>query len=402
MENDFSFKMLMSRIFWAWGYVPFVDVKLVRSDVALERTSSQELTDIDVLGIKFLPEYRTVRTAADCTTRRRGAMNRAFWLRGTLNLIGAEEGFVVVDPDKPISLDHRVSTRAIKVSLIDPQDARRLLERLEPDASILDAANMFKESAHRYLTNVDNLKEFGEALRYRKLRYWQDPVNEQLLNSVFLVRDISNRLDIRHKFHFVLAFSFMLMFAIAVLDTTWRTALATLTSRPDDLDMQLRYFLYGGEKNYRQRQRMVQFFSEKVGVPRETLFDSPEMSVAPPEWKSFLELYARLLSNPLAAPQIPRVLSVALFEKILYRNDAVYASEVGLKVPAITLKLAGDLAAYFAMAAKLPSLYVEEVRRALDISIRTDKPSEAEVRAEEQCSSHESAEPAVAKADTQS
>jgi hypothetical protein len=360
MEKDFNLKMVMSQIFWHWGYVPLVDVKLIRPDAPVSRTDTGELTDIDVLGIKFLPEYKTVRTAADCTTRRKGAMGRAFFLRGILDLIGAYEGYVLADPNKTIQQDHRTSSRAINITLIDPRDAQVLLERLKMNEPLSDESHIFSESAHQYLEgNLSALKPFQGVIDYRKFRYWQDPVNEQVLNTIFAIKDIAPKLHLREKFHLALAYEYFFLFSMSILELTWRLAPMISPSNPDTAELQIKYFLYGGEKYYKNRLKMIEFVQNKLGISKSETGANGEMDITPPEWKLFLETYIRLLINPTASAHIPQVLRLALFEKLLYRNADIYSENMPLQAGELTYKLIADLARYYAGATGLPKEFIK-------------------------------------------
>ena len=341
-----------------------VDVKLIRPDAATTRFDKEELTDIDVLGIKFLPENRLLKIAADCTTRKRGVvMNRTFVLRGIMDLVGAEEGFVLLDPGRPLPQDHRTASKAIKITLLDPNDANFLLKRLNMAEPGVEESNLFKEGSHIYLEkNLSNiLKEFLNAITYRKLGYWQDPINEQLLNSIFNIKDIASKMNIKEqKFHLVLAYEYFFLFVMAALSLAWHMASTSSPNNLDNLDIQLRYFLYGGEKHYKSRIRMMEFLEEKLGAGTKNARNG-DLYVAPPEWKRFLDVYTRLLLNPLESIHIPQVLRLALFEKVLYKNAEMYSQSLPIQANDITFKLIGDLARYYALATGLPGDFAKSV-----------------------------------------
>src|SRR5690242_9311943 len=97
-EQDLTQKLAMERILWAAGYYTRSNVKLAAATAAPARArASADLTDVDVLGIRFLDDLEQRKLAVDCKS---GAgvspIGRTFWLKGVMDHVGADRGYVVL------------------------------------------------------------------------------------------------------------------------------------------------------------------------------------------------------------------------------------------------------------------------------------------------------------------
>jgi hypothetical protein len=105
---------------------------------------------------------------------------------------------------------------------------------------------------------------------------------------------------------------------------------------------------------------MIEFLEEKLGASARAVKGN-DPNISPPEWKRFLDVYARLLINPLDSIYIPQILRLALFERLLYDNPEIYDRCFPLQASEITIKLIGDLARYYAIATGAPSEFAKRI-----------------------------------------
>src|SRR5271154_5661474 len=76
------------------------------------------VTDLDVLS-SIPDEFRGFRSVVfDCKTKaRESAVNRALWLSGVLNRMGADQGFCILKKEA-LELDHVLMANRLKVILL--------------------------------------------------------------------------------------------------------------------------------------------------------------------------------------------------------------------------------------------------------------------------------------------
>jgi len=91
-DRDRALKEMAIRYCLAQGLAPCLEV-VVASASDLSDTS-EDLTDLDVLGLDFIADGGFRRLIFDCkTTNKMSAINRAFWASGIMAYTGCDEAF---------------------------------------------------------------------------------------------------------------------------------------------------------------------------------------------------------------------------------------------------------------------------------------------------------------------
>jgi hypothetical protein len=93
----------MRRAFWAMGGSSRIDVKLsaLVPPHTKNKAGVEEWTDLDVVGVQYVPLMGLVFVVADCKTQRQRATEQVFWLKGVADLFRAQNAYLVRDADLP-------------------------------------------------------------------------------------------------------------------------------------------------------------------------------------------------------------------------------------------------------------------------------------------------------------
>ena len=109
MIQDFDLKIRLSNIFWALGCYTRIEVKL--AEYGVKQEAPLELTDLDVLGIRVLPDLSFEYLVADCTSNKdviKSPIQRVFWLKGVMTFFGASKGYLVLSTENQVAETQRM------------------------------------------------------------------------------------------------------------------------------------------------------------------------------------------------------------------------------------------------------------------------------------------------------
>ena len=355
--KDIQLKVGLAKLFWAWGYVPQLEVKIIHS--AALSSKQYELTDVDVYGIRATSDFSMQRLLGDCTTGKVSPISRAFWLKGVMDFLGAQRGYLLVRPMKPITEDHKLSAYSMGITLMSEQEFVLFQSKLLPPNFPQEMRLFDQESWRYYEGNVSNIKSLERLNDYRKYRFWIDPPSRALRHSLLEIKTVREEIDPRQKLQKALVLDMTTLFSIALLDMLCRLFhLYLIPEHKADIDHYLKTYVYGGREYYdhvnrlarliqQYRQQELPMFADRAGGP-ESISD-----LSLPEWDRFLQLFRTILDHPSQFRNSIRFLRFVLFERLLYDNQAV---SIGQAIPDITthtIKLTIDVVDYFLRACGL-------------------------------------------------
>src|SRR5947209_5975789 len=104
--KDAGLKEQLFKHFWAQGCFaqPEVDIHFQEG---LEG-QNKPITDVDVFILRPHPDLYYERILGDCRTLRgMSPVNRVLWLKGLMEFIGAQSGFVLLTSQNQIERDHK-------------------------------------------------------------------------------------------------------------------------------------------------------------------------------------------------------------------------------------------------------------------------------------------------------
>jgi hypothetical protein len=352
-DRDYRQKESFLKIFWQWGGLPQLEIRLLHPEASGK--TLMELTDIDVHSIVFTESLDTEKYIADCKTlKMQSPINRAFWMKGIMEYIRSNKGYVVVP--KTVSEDHKLAAYSMGITLFSDGDFKVFVGKALP-STFPHKMKMFDYGAWKYLeSNLPKLKGFARILDYRKHRFWIDNPARRLRYSLLEVRDLKSELDSSQKHHKALVLDMVTLFSVAFQEMIGRLFhLHLLTDDKQSADSYLKTFIYGGRETYTYFNQLSTTMQKLKFQSTPTLFDKEIQDLSLPEWERFLQLYRTVIENPVEIRNIPRFLRFILFERLLYDNSEVSVKQAIPDIDTISIKLSLDIVEYFSIAADLPS-----------------------------------------------
>lgn len=355
--KDIQLKLGLAKLFWAWDYAPQLGVRLIHPEALSPK--QYELTDVDVYGIRATSDFSMDRLLGDCTTSKVSPISRTFWLKGVMDFLGAQRGYLLVKPRKPIVEDHKLSAYSMGITLMSEQEFMLFQSKLLP-RNFPQKMRLFEQESWRYYEeNVSKIKFLERLNEYRKYRFWIDPPSRALRHSLMETRRLREEIDPRQKPQKALVLDMTTLFSVALLDMLCTLFhLYLIPEHKADIDDYLKTYVYGGREYYDHLNRLARLIQEyrQQQVPMFADREGGAQSISDlslPEWDRFLQLFRTILEHPSQFRNSIRFLRFVLFERLLYDNQAV---SIGQAIPDITthtIKLSIDVVDYFLRACSL-------------------------------------------------
>jgi hypothetical protein len=173
MIKDAIQKQKAVRYCVAHGYVPYMECLVRYSADTSDKVA--DITDVDVLGVRPAAETDTRRVVFDCKTlAKTSGVGRALWAAGLLQLLQADEAFVILL--KPAPEGHRLAARQIKVHLF--------AEKLFDDYGRASSSDYIDG-----ITYLDNLAAWDALWELRSQLPRMAPLVEYLSSEAAFERD---------------------------------------------------------------------------------------------------------------------------------------------------------------------------------------------------------------------
>lgn len=290
MIKDIQQKLKAIRYCVAMDMLPYMEVIVRFSGDIAERPA--DITDVDVLGVSPAAKFGTRRVFFDCkTSQRMSAINRALWAGGLREIIGADEGFVILSKAAPEG--HRLAGNSIKIRLF----SEGLFDKF--------AASSSKNYLIK-LSYLENLEVWNELIslkrKYPKLSEIIDFLNSQSpleLNPIVgfrsllsFIKKVERELDPEkksHKFIFSLIVSQSLLF-FSEMARDYHNIFDP-NQQLEDFSGGLRYYLWGGKESYEIRKRLNNVLKTSRGVEEVPDFELPA-------WPIFIEMFRSFMDSP--------------------------------------------------------------------------------------------------------
>lgn len=325
MLKDRAQKSLALSLAASKGWLPQLEVEIAPGARLLKTKSL--LTDIDVLAVAPHPFSGTSRCVFDCkSSARESAISRAFWLRGVMDRVHAQHGFVVLSDEAKIVLDHRMSAIEMSVTLLHGTD-------------MTDLASSWGGSttARAHISSVDTWEEFlrcgsdnKKLIEYKNFAlssFWtaKDP-GERCRKILSRLRGIATELDPAKPAHMALFGDAVCLLLVTLSELTNKLLLLLLRTRErEDFSNALLALLFGGHENLHAAQRLRQLagrFGEEDGS---TIF---------PELGRFEQLSREIVQAPLQALPAAVLAREMAFDRLFPAAQSdLYQSEITMDCP---------------------------------------------------------------------
>lgn len=269
------------------------------------RTAKEKylLTDMDVMA--YVPQTISgfERIIFDCKSgRKESAISRAFWLRGLMDKVGANQGFVILNNKVSISRDHRINASELSVSLLHENDFEVLSSSLGGSLNYIGAASAEIENWEKFFALNAKYPQLQDYLQFSKSSYWmiRDP-GEQCRKTVAKLRALKAELDPDKPEHLSIFADAICLFVLSLSQLTLKIFLSFLhPSSQSELSDALLAVIYGGYENLEAAKKLRRI-SLQLG-------DDEHVSVFP-ELEKLEQLARELLQSP------PQALSSAMLAR---------------------------------------------------------------------------------------
>jgi len=357
-KNDIQVKEMVYKLFWILGHIPFYEVNLYSSIGLTPRR--QQITDIDVLGIKLTNSLTIEKIIAECKGGRQASrqpVSKSLWLKGVMDYFGAHMGIVVLN--KRIPEEHRLAAFALNVRLFSNEELEKFMKvyNLEIFKNIdFYEYTTFKNFTQKVFSSDSNLLNLKDVLFHK---FWIWPDEMKLRFTLGEIKKASKYFNASSKFHTVLLLEMFVIISVALqIMLSYFYPIYLSPESKEYLSDRLKFYLYGGKETY----DYLNFLYEKILKLKSqgTLFNlssltNKKTNLSLPYWEEFIQLFKGFLENPLGSIFLPHLFRIIGFGKILVDNkNSINYLKAVLPINNLMLKMAADIVDYVYSVVKFP------------------------------------------------
>jgi hypothetical protein len=322
------------------------------------RASSEDWTDLDVLGVQYSALGGVSFSVADCKTSRGRVTERVFWLRGVADLFGAQAAFLTRDSAIPESA--RQLALRLAIAVMDREDRAAFLEQTG-DGLLPTSGHFLEPDALRRWTSLtlQTPDAIARVQRYRQSHYWLVPRRRNLTALITTLASSAK------------AFSPDERWARAVLtDLAWLYLVAVMAALEDVTRLQLgeprrglTQSVVGSEQDRREKEQLAAQLTELFNRVDPSLRRRPP-NLLPEYFEDLVDLVARASRR---RSQINGALRVLEFTGV--ETEAGSGASWREAFPAADArepKLASDVIRFIVRASHLSPEFVDRFDRATD------------------------------------
>lgn len=341
MIKDRLLKLRLLKYYLLNFWYPEMEVN-IKSKERLSNTPKL-ITDIDALAL-FPDVTGNLRLyLGDCKTlKNQSPIARVLWMKGLLEYLGAEKGIILLTKD--IEKEHQLSAHHLNVQLFSDKDfeiySKSTADYLVDIKCALEVEDKWTEffNIPKKFPSLSNLFDYGRT------QFWnEDGSRKQLRSSLSQLRASRRELNPDNPLHLAIVLNHLSLSAVAlnnIIIHIFNKYL--LPASKDDLDKELKIFIYGGIDNY-----------ELLNDFRKRISENP-VELGLPEWDLFLELVRTSLEKPLAFNLVPLFLKELAFSFLPVSSDDYNYSQYILKKDAYVKTFAHRFIEYMCKACGLP------------------------------------------------
>jgi hypothetical protein len=362
VNKDFELKIRLNNILWSLGYYTRLEVKL--AEYTLQRKIPMELTDLDILGVRILPEFGIDYLVVDCTTNKdaiKSPIQRIFWLKGVMDFFGASRGFLGLGTMNSIPEVQRIVAHKLGVTVLNENNLSNLEKRVL--AQDVQELQLSKPDSWLYFeNNLTTLsKDIIELLNFRKHNYWINQAHQNLHVLISLISKYRKFLDEGNKLHKALILDLLTLFTFSLL----QMSAYVFRINPENPEVELKAYFYGGYAEMKTKQAIVDNIQKLIeSIPVQGSLFNENFKLDPDYLPNLFDVAFRLLNKPFDSSQILRYLQLVLFERTLNKSENRNGiNYLETKFSNVTKKLARDIAKFFSDATDLSEKMLDDIYR---------------------------------------
>jgi hypothetical protein len=287
-----------------------------------------DITDIDVLGIRYSVDFSMNRIIADCKSnislksRDAKPANRILWLSGLKNFLNCDLAYFCKPEIKKVMKDF-----ALKNEIV-PIDYKKL-EELEDKFNIkdvwegsYDTSNYSKLVSH--YNNIKISKDLSQVYWFLRMEFWVSPSNLQIKRCVNYASSSFKDKEITMPYEKYLLGESYILSSLALLNICKDTYPYTQSER----EMWITNKMIEGIGTIEQQEKFLKLMrsytqakveeltQQKVSITRE------EFKMIPPDYtKDLIELVNRFIDKAEYSIEVPRFLDFFIYEYILNSKE---------------------------------------------------------------------------------
>lgn len=317
-ELDLELKIRMMRFLWSTGHFVRRNIPLIRYEFG--KRTTQQYTDVDVLGIKFDFNLNPNITICDCKSGNSAKTSeRIFWLSGVMKYFDADYGFFI-------------RSNVIESRYIDLANKLEILPLSLTQISELEKSYRIDTNYYIGSFNINNIKTEDDKFRglqslesqvydYIRIKYWTDPVSQQIASLMSYALKIKKSDMIREEEKLFLQMHILSLLSISILNFSRMILVIPQKQRED----QIKDRLSGGRFESYERKKLLESFydfmsheiklnyNQKYSVTKKEFLSQ----FYPPYTKHLVDLVQRICLNPKYAASIPQILDLLTYQVAL-------------------------------------------------------------------------------------
>lgn len=296
-DKDLELKLRISALWRRMAYVVFQEVDLCTFSYRPKYTRKQ-ITDFDVLGIRFDHDFAAHITVAECKSGDDQAMNYLLKLNGVRNFFKAEKGYLV---QARIDSNAREVGRETGIWCLDEGNLNQLLAGCGIEEKHLQAERT------AYATKAAALeiqkRVFPKTVEYLKYDFWTLPDHRNVVNLLRVFGKMA-KLDASKKEHRLLAKQMAVNLGYAISQITADIIRFDISNVPQGVLNRI----FGGARERRDREALFDTISKIV--------PSEKLNVTPEFYPQLAELVQRFANAAKDASQVINCLDHLVREEL--------------------------------------------------------------------------------------
>lgn len=326
------------------GYVAEIAVQIAGRSYQ-KQYAREQLSDYDVLGIRFEKDLHLEKIAAECKAGASKALEELLKLSGVLSTFGIRRGFFI---KTKIHTNAREVAAGANITVLDEEELKALLSSAF-GVNITESVTREKERFEARGGLEDRVhKDFPRVHEYLRFEFWNLEPHRNLHNLMSLMVSVGPNLREDETAHRYLFYRVLYYLSLTGIHLAGRV----LGSCYADPARMLAVYLYGGPRERREREILFDQVSRLIGERGKlNKFDPPFLG-------SLAEVVVRLIRSSPHAAQIPEFENAVIGH--LFLGDPDVAAS---RFSTVTRKLSQDICLFLQKEAGTRKTLGEELLR---------------------------------------
>lgn len=291
-----------------------------------------KITDVDVLGIRFLAGFRPYLTIGECKSGKTvGTMDRFLWIRGLNEYLRADEVFVA---KKTFSHKTNEFARSWGILALDDERIAELEKAWIPDSALWLGSHDYRYFYERHKQLYNDIIKKDDKLKatfwFARSEFWYTENTIRLKRTITHIDDLARDLvgdwsqdDIAYSQRWLIS-ELIVLLSVSVLYLCHQCYSFSKLDRESYVAQLLAAGLLPIEELRKLRQAAQQYVYQKVKelTGQEALFPPEASDVPPPDYAAALiDIVERLFARETQALQVPRLLDLIVYEVALKSGE---------------------------------------------------------------------------------